>query len=136
MSYSVLSDDAASTYRARLWQLFESQWPQVDEHSIPAPLVVLDKARYVVGGLAFTQAIPPNSAQPATWINAVYISPAHRNQGLATQLIQAAEQAAIQLNLRELFVLTHRPTLYGALGWQTVSTDGDDTVLKKCLAAK
>jgi N-acetylglutamate synthase-like GNAT family acetyltransferase len=65
------------------------------------------------------------------WIDAVYIKPELRMKGLGSKLILAAVRKAAELGISELFALTQIPELYRKLGWTTVETHTDGTVVSK-----
>lgn len=119
---------------------FTAEWGEIDgfetRHpgvTVPPPIVAVDDQNSLVGGLSFTSSTQPDSTQPGVWINMVLVSPDHRQKGIATRLVQAAEIEATKLGVRELFVLSQFPTLYQRLGWYPVGTDksGEQTILHK-----
>jgi GNAT superfamily N-acetyltransferase len=54
------------------------------------------------------------------WIDALYVEPPHRGQGIAGQLLHAAAEKSVVLGLTELFALTEIPGLYHKCGWHSV----------------
>lgn len=67
------------------------------------------------------------------WIDAVYVIPKWRREGLASKLILAMETKAAEFNISEMFALTDLPILYHKLGWITVEEHRDGTVVSKKL---
>ncbi|MBC7853000.1 MAG: GNAT family N-acetyltransferase [Pirellulaceae bacterium] len=72
------------------------------------------------------------------WIDALYVEPAYRGQGIARQLVHAAEEKSVVLGLTELFALTEIPRLYHKCGWNTVeeftTPNGRDFIVARRLA--
>ena len=85
----------------------------------------------LAGGLAFARAPSPVSDELAIWVNAVFVAPAYRGCGLASQLIRAAEDAAREMRLPCLFALTELPDLCAKRGWLRVNSDDGDCVMMK-----
>jgi len=103
---------------------------------VPVPILAVNDDDSLVGGLAFSTFAMPNRESIAVWINAVVVAPQARKQGLASQLIQAAEAAAKELQIPALFVLSEYADLYQKQGWRAVGRDEsrDSTILTKELA--
>ena len=76
-----------------------------------------------IGGLAFTWAPHPTHSQAAAWINALYVLPEYRSEGVATGLIRTAADVAVRQGISELFALTHVPGLYVQCGWEARSQE-------------
>jgi GNAT superfamily N-acetyltransferase len=74
------------------------------------------------------------------WIDALYVEPLRRGQGLAQRLLQEAEEKAATLGITEFFALTEIPGLYHKCGWQSVeeiaTPQGRDFIVNKRLAEK
>ena len=74
------------------------------------------------------------------WIDALYVDPLRRGQGLAQRLLQEAEGKAATLGITELFALTEIPGLYHKCGWRSVeeiaTPQGRDFIVSKSLAEK
>lgn len=126
----------------QLREWFELEWGDVDsfegnhaEIAIPSPIVAVDEQTSLIGGLSFTTAPKPHSSDIGVWINMVLISPTQRKKGIASKLVQAAEEEAKHIGVRELFVLSEFPKLYENLCWQFVGMDSseDETILRKVL---
>ncbi len=54
------------------------------------------------------------------WIDAVYVLPSKRGQGLAQKMIGVAESAALALGIDKLFALTDIPNLYKKRNWESL----------------
>lgn len=53
------------------------------------------------------------------WLAALYVSPAHRGQGVGKRLVQALEQHAQCIGFQELYLVTKdKVSFYHGLGWQ------------------
>ena len=74
------------------------------------------------------------------WIDALYVEPPHRGQGLAQRLLAATEEKAATLGITELFALTEIPGVYHKCGWRSVeeiaTAEGRDYIVNKRLAEK
>jgi GNAT superfamily N-acetyltransferase len=74
------------------------------------------------------------------WIDALYVEPLRRGQGLAQRLLRAVEEKAAPLRITELFALTEIPGLYHKCGWRSVeeivTPQGRDFIVSKSLAEK
>jgi N-acetylglutamate synthase-like GNAT family acetyltransferase len=82
-----------------------------------------------VGGLAFTTFRHPEMEEASVWINALRIVPTLRRKGLATKLIEEAQNAASELGIGELFVQTEYPDLYRRLGWTELEKSSSGSIL-------
>ena len=74
------------------------------------------------------------------WIDALYVDPPHRGQGLAQRLLGATEEKAATLGITELFALTEIPGVYHKCGRRSVeeiaTAEGRDYIVNKRLAEK
>ena len=72
------------------------------------------------------------------WIDALYVEPPCRGQGIARQLVHAAEEKSLVLGLTELFALTEIPGFYHKCGWHSVeeitTSTGLDFIVARRLA--
>lgn len=125
---------SAKQYYDELQRQLQREWPEIqpsdlDGNTTPEPLVALTDANILAGGLAFVAAKSPLNDEPAVWINAVLVAPEYRRQGVASQLIVAAERAASLVGVSSLYALTEVPDLYSKLNWSILRNDGPDFVM-------
>jgi len=125
-----------SQHIIELYQCFEREWDDVEPLAatkngkfVPTPIIASLDGQ-LVGGLVFTRFLSPITQQQAIWINALFIKPEHRRQGISSRLIQHAEQLIQVMNEPELLVFAQIPALYSRLGWKVVETVDDHFVLK------
>ena len=71
----------------------------------------------------------PGRKELGLWINALFVPPKHRRNGIASQLVRAAEAEAARAGERELFALTDIPKLYQKLGWQCMKSSSGGIVV-------
>ncbi|MGF1878360.1 GNAT family N-acetyltransferase [Photobacterium frigidiphilum] len=131
--------ESDSQHLVTLYQWFESEWDDVepltstkDGKVIPSPIIAL-KDGELVGGLVFTRFLSPMTNEQAVWINAVFIKPENRKQGISSQLINRAEKLVESIGESELLVFAQIPELYSKLTWQVIETHDDHFVLKSAL---
>ena len=107
------------------------EFPRIDtaEQTVPNPLVALTLSNALAGGLAFIAAKSPLKDGLAIWINAVLVEPEYRREGVGSQLIEAAQQAASRAGEPFLYALTEVPELYSKLGWSILNNTGGDFVM-------
>ena len=134
----VVSSCAAPEHLRQLHEWFVSEWGQEGSFDLagstePRPLVAIADEE-TLGGLAFAIFQRPGTESKGIWINALFVAPAHRRKGIASQLIQAAEAAAARLGEEELHALTDIPGLYEKLGWRRIHSDSTGTVVGKTIA--
>jgi GNAT superfamily N-acetyltransferase len=122
-----------------LYKWFDNEWDDVeplaaskDGKIIPNPIIALNGDE-LIGGLVFTRFLSPMTKTQAVWINAVFIKPENRKQGISSQLISHAEQLVKEMGEPELLVFTHIPELYLKQKWQVIETQEDNFVLKSSL---
>lgn len=122
---------------SELADLFQSEWGEVEPFSsekngvhVPHPILALHDAR-LVGGLAFTRFPAPKTDVQGLWVNAIFVKPAYRKQGVSSRLITQAEGTAKSLGEPAIFAYTHIPKLYEKLGWQGVEPHGAYVVVSK-----
>ena len=123
--------DITSDIAMKLHTLLLNEWPDLDTfedekygNKIPCPVVAIDNNR-LVGGLSFTSYKEPSSQKIVTWVNALFIVPEMRKQGIARALIQASQEHSACL-----YALTDVPGLYIRMGWQAVKIDCNGTIVK------
>ncbi len=91
--------------------------------AIPEPLVAIEAGR-VIGGAAFTAYREPGGTDVVVWLNALYVLPQFRGQGIASGLIVAAMAFSPRL-----YALTDIPDLYTKLGWNVCSNSESGSVV-------
>ena len=157
--FEILHGSHAQPYLAELQILFDQQWDDVEPVVPfvqanggvlkPEPLIARYNNKALAGGLAFTQAPRPQQAPPlpttgkaadqAVWINALFVKPQYRKQGLAQKLVSCAIEEANNTGIVELFVYTEYPLLYKKLGWriivQELGHEKNDYVLRSALGS-
>ncbi|MCL9774464.1 GNAT family N-acetyltransferase [Vibrio methylphosphonaticus] len=123
-------------YLALFYQWLKEEWQDIEPPSaskdgliIPPPILALDRST-LMGGLIFTRFLSPTTHSQAIWINALFVAPNARHQGIASQLIRHAESYVYSLNEAELLVYTHIPNLYVKQNWIEVEKNGDHVVLQ------
>lgn len=130
-----------SPHLQALYRWFIEEWGNVDTFreqkngvSLPLPLLAFrDDA--LVGGLAFTGYNKPGTNVAGLWICALLVLPEHRRLGIASKLISAAEQHALNSGFDELFARSTAATLYEKQNWTTLYEEDGNTVLRKSLVA-
>jgi GNAT superfamily N-acetyltransferase len=74
------------------------------------------------------------------WIDAVYVTPDHRGQGWARELLREAEPLAVSMGIDRLFALTEFPDLYLQSGWEVAEavpdTPGDVIVTRSLTGSR
>lgn len=138
-TFSIATKEIAASYHDQLRRLFLSEWDELDpflddEASFPHPLVMLTSTGDLAGGLSFTRAQSPFSAELAVWVNAVLVLPEYRWQGLATHLLCEAESATRASGIDFLFAYTDKPSLYASIGWSVVKDSGGKCVMMRDLS--
>ena len=136
MAAQTLSVASAPVYRQALLALVASQWPDMKslavacpEIDIPAPLIALNPANELLGGLVFGQYAHPQTAKTVLWINALVVRESARRQGIASNLVSCAELEARAVGAREQFVLTNYPGVYQKVGWRIAEQTSEGMVL-------
>ena len=129
--FEIRNEEISSDVAKQLHSLLAEEWSDLENFEaekygkkIPDPIVVI-KNSILVGGLAFTSYKEPNTKDIVIWVNALFVIPEMRKQGIARHLIQASQKYASCL-----YALTDIPSLYTNLGWQKVKTDNNGTIVK------
>lgn len=135
---TVHTSSSAPQFLDQLREWVELEWGEVDPfegnhalHAVPAPLVAVDDSDLLVGGIAFTRSLRPDSSELGVWINALLVDPDFRGRGIASELVRAAELEAHRQGVLELLVYTNVPSLYLKLGWSLLKRDNENSVLIK-----
>ncbi len=131
--------ECESPHLVELYQWFENEWDDVEPlnstkngKAIPNPIIALNEDQ-LIGGLVFSRFLSPITKEQAVWINAVFVKPENRKQGVSSQLISRAEQWVKEMGEPELLVYTHIPELYTKQSWQIIEEQEDHFVLKSSL---
>jgi N-acetylglutamate synthase-like GNAT family acetyltransferase len=104
------------------------QWPDVVFPCEGEPKPILAKHEgSILGGLSYINYPHPSRDESALWINSLLVTPDWQDNGVGSELVQAAMQAIAPGS--ELFVYTDVPNLYRRLGWLLVSDDNKSQVL-------
>ncbi len=127
----ICSLEVESENAIELNRLLHKEWPDLGEFDeikhgvvVPRPIAVL-KNREIIGGLSYTSYKEPNAEGFAVWVNAVYVAPKYRHQGVASKLVQASHNEA-----GCLYALTDIPALYTKNGWVVVNANVNGAVVK------
>ncbi len=100
--------------------LFKKEWSDFDfgkEQSNVPPVIVAVLDGVVVGALAYSLFKEPKKKEKVVWVNAVFVSPEHRNKGIASTLIDTSVEQLEGYMQSNLYAYTHIPELYSGLGW-------------------
>ena len=140
MMFYIIRSNFKSHHLRQLREWFELEWGHAYQFEdsmhgliIPSPLLAID-GQNLIGGLAFTRYAINVNGEMRLWVNALFVAPGKRRVGVGTRLIRAAQNEAVSIQEKELFVHTGIPNLYQALGWTTVDS-GERTVLKSTLGS-
>ena len=138
--YKLINSTDAPQLIPQFLEWIENQWGNAQspeslasESGFPAPIFAVENDT-LLGGLAFTQHIKPDSDTLGVWINALYVAPEYRKRGIAACLIQKAEAEAQKMSIDEIYVYTDTPVIYQKQGWVVYNTIDDHTVLQKGLS--
>lgn len=133
---SVVSSRTAPDYLRPLSKWVVAEWGEIESvENVPPPLLALE-GQDLRGGLIFSRFQKPDGGGLGLWVNALFVSPDYRRRGIGSQLIRAAETEALSTGERALYALTDVPALYRKLGWQTVKTSSDGTVVGASLPTR
>lgn len=111
--------------------VLKSEWPDlekfVDFHrgmNLPEPIAAIESGE-IIGGLSYINYKAPDQDKVVLWINAVFVRPSYRGQGIATAMLKTAMKTTSCM-----YALTDVPDLYTNLGFKRVLTDNHGTVVK------
>jgi len=122
----IIECEPSSSEVRKLELLLQSEWSDfsLNDYSVdlPFPLVVISDGE-VVGGLAFTFFKHPSQDNEVVWVNALFVCPEYRGNGIAGKLVAMATKEAASNGLKEMFAHTDVPNLYQSRGWSEVDTE-------------
>jgi N-acetylglutamate synthase-like GNAT family acetyltransferase len=108
-----------------------------NKENIPISLVAMDKGE-VIGWAALKASDFKARPDLGPWLGGLYVDKPQRNKGVGTKLVQAIENLAVQLEVRQLFLVTDdAENFYAQLGWsvreRTESQDISVVVMEKTI---
>ncbi|HCG7916489.1 GNAT family N-acetyltransferase [Vibrio parahaemolyticus] len=120
-----------SQYWIALEKLFQTEWSDFlfadtykSENYLP-PVLVAVRNNEVIGGLAYSRYQEPYGNSEVIWLNAVFVSPEWRGQGIASELINRGVNQVSELNQNNIYAYTNAAQLYKSLGWSVVDIDSE-----------
>ncbi|EGQ8518169.1 GNAT family N-acetyltransferase [Vibrio parahaemolyticus] len=120
-----------SQYWIALEKLFQTEWSDFlfadtykSENYLPSVLVAL-RNNEVIGGLAYSRYQEPYGNSEVIWLNAVFVSPEWRGQGIASELINRGVNQVSETLQKNLYAYTNVMQLYKSLGWSVVDIDSE-----------
>ncbi|ELP9501638.1 GNAT family N-acetyltransferase [Vibrio alginolyticus] len=120
-----------SQYWIALEKLFQTEWSDFlfadtykSENYLP-PVLVAVRNNEVIGGLAYSRYQEPYGNTEVIWLNAVFVSPEWRGQGIASELINRGVNQVSELNQNNIYAYTNVAQLYKSLGWSVVDIDSE-----------
>ncbi|KPM01535.1 GNAT family N-acetyltransferase [Vibrio splendidus] len=123
--------DESSPCWSELEGLFQSEWSDFkfkdtyqDSVQLP-PVITVLRDNVVIGGLAYSHFQEPHQVRDVVWINAVFVDPVWRGQGIASELIKRGVKQFSSTVQTQLYVYTNVMELYQGLGWSVVDIDSE-----------
>ncbi|EMK3512026.1 GNAT family N-acetyltransferase [Vibrio parahaemolyticus] len=120
-----------SQYWIALEKLFQIEWSDFlfadtykSENYLPPVLVAL-RNNEVIGGLAYSRYQEPYGNSEVIWLNAVFVSPEWRGQGIASELIIRGVNQVSGALQKNLYAYTNVVQLYKSLGWSVVDIESE-----------
>ena len=131
--------DENSPYWSELERLFQSEWSDFKfrdtykENVQLPPVIVVLRDNVVIGGLAYSHFQEPHQVRDVVWINAVFVDPLWRGQGIASELIKRGvaqmpgycRSQSSKYSTSKLYAYTNIAPLYLSLGWLIVDIETD-----------
>ncbi|WP_139683992.1 GNAT family N-acetyltransferase [Vibrio tasmaniensis] len=131
--------DENSPYWSELERLFQSEWSDFQfkdtykENVQLPPVIVVLRDNVVIGGLAYSHFQEPHQVRDVVWINAVFVDPLWRGQGIASELIKRGvaqmpdycRSQSSKYSTSNLYAYTNIAPLYLSLGWLIVDIETD-----------
>ena len=123
--------DENSPYWRELEGLLQSEWPDFKfqdtykENVQLPPVITVLRDNVVIGGLAYSYFQEPHQVRDVVWINAVFVDPQWRGQGIASELISRGVRQISSAVQTQLYAYTNIMGLYQGLGWSTVDIESE-----------
>ncbi|EGQ8400121.1 acetyltransferase [Vibrio parahaemolyticus] len=123
--------DENTKYWIALEKLFQTEWSDFlfantykSKADLP-PVIVAVRNNEVIGGLAYSRYQEPHGNSEVIWLNAVFVSPEWRGQGIASELINRGVNQVSELFQNNLYAYTNVAQLYESLGWSVVDIESE-----------
>ena len=123
--------DESSPYWSELEGLFQSEWSgfkfkdTYEENVNLPPVITVLCDNVVIGGLAYSYFQEPHQVRDVVWINAVFVAPQWRGQGIASELINRGVRQVSSTVQTQLYAYTNITGLYQGLGWSVVDIESE-----------
>ncbi|OQQ03665.1 GNAT family N-acetyltransferase [Vibrio crassostreae] len=123
--------DENSPYWSELEGLFQSEWSDFKfkdtykENVQLPPVITVLRDNVVIGGLAYSYFQEPHQVRDVVWINAVFVDPQWRGQGIASELINRGVRQVSSAVQTQLYAYTNIMGLYQGLGWSVVDIESE-----------
>ncbi|MGR5000593.1 GNAT family N-acetyltransferase [Vibrio celticus] len=123
--------DESSPYWSELERLFQSEWSDFKfkdtykENVQLPPVITVLRDNVVIGGLAYSYFQEPHQVRDVVWINAVFVDPQWRGQGIASELINRGVEQVSSTAQTQLYAYTNIMGLYQGLGWSVVDIESE-----------
>ncbi|CDT52335.1 Conserved hypothetical protein [Vibrio coralliirubri] len=123
--------DESSPYWSELEGLFQSEWSDFKfkdtykENVQLPPVITVLRDNVVIGGLAYSYFQEPHQVRDVVWINAVFVAPQWRGQGIASELINRGVRQVSSGVQTQLYAYTNIMGLYQGLGWSVVDIESE-----------
>ncbi|WP_333913457.1 GNAT family N-acetyltransferase [Vibrio coralliirubri] len=123
--------DESSPYWSELEGLFQSEWSDFKfkdtykENVQLPPVITVLRDNVVIGGLAYSYFQEPHQVRDVVWINAVFVDPQWRGQGIASELINRGVRQVSSGVQTQLYAYTNIMGLYQGLGWSVVDIESE-----------
>ncbi|MEZ8772898.1 GNAT family N-acetyltransferase [Vibrio sp. 10N.247.310.17] len=123
--------DESSPYWSELEGLFQSEWSDFKfkdtykENVKLPPVITVLRDNVVIGGLAYSYFQEPHQVRDVVWINAVFVAPQWRGQGIASELINRGVRQVSSAVQTQLYAYTNIMGLYQGLGWSVVDIESE-----------
>ena len=101
-----------------------AEWMQsyLTEKLVPSTFVAEEKE--LLGSAAIVEHDMDTKPDLSPWLASVFVSPAHRNQGIGTNLVIHVMEKAKESGIQTLYLFTaDKEGFYQKLGWETISKE-------------